>query len=88
LRWIRSVTVAGWSRRNEKVVPRGLLRVVRLTSGGDLAPTLNTGCVCKSAEIVSIRALRDVDCYARVHNAESPADPGSGEPIAVGRITR
>src|SRR6266516_3857572 len=53
LRWMRTITVAGWSRRNEKVVPRGKLRVVRPKSGVDFRPTLNTEWVSDSPEIVA-----------------------------------
>src|SRR5436309_16089037 len=53
LRWMRTVTVAGWFRRNENVVPRGYDRVVRPNSGVDFRPTLNTEWVSDSPEIVA-----------------------------------
>jgi hypothetical protein len=50
---MRTVTVAGWSKRKEKVFPRGTLRAVLANSGVDFAPTLNTEWVCDSPEIVA-----------------------------------
>ena len=47
------VTTAGWSRRNENVVPRGRLRAVLPVSGVACGPTLKSEFVCDSTEIVA-----------------------------------
>src|SRR5436309_12184771 len=79
--WINRVTTAGWSRRKEKVVPRGKVRVVRPSSGVDLRPTLNTGWVCKSDESVARTGAVGAGSWPAVR--PEPGDPGGGDTRTV-----
>ena len=73
---MRTVTVAGWSKRKEKVFPRETLRVVRPNSGVDLTPTLNTEWVCESPEIVARTAASGTGAGVGPVPPPPPTDAG------------